>query len=740
MIIISYWGLLMLRVNVLVRFLFVFCLFVFLNPCFAATELQGLLSDPAAVQAGQNYLATQDNSQNSEQPNSNDVSSNTNVDVKKLVADKTTDKNSKIIGKNREYLSILEESFSQSVSLEGFMDIKQFGYDIFNKSSKNFVSPSKNTPVGANYVIGPGDSFDVSMWGVSEGTFKLTVNSNGEITLPKVGLVAVAGISYSQLKPFIESQLNRYYQGINIGITFDTIKTIQVYIVGEVAQPGSYPLSSLSTAFNALFYAGGPTKNGSLRDVRILRNGKIVARLDLYKFLLKGDNSQDIALMAGDTVFVPLIGSVVAVAGNVNRPAIYEIKGTTDLSDVLSLAGGVNASGNLSRIQIERTIAHEKKLIVDKEIPVADASANLDIPVQNMDFVKIFPIYDKVNNKIFVKGSVKYPGSYEFKEGIRILDILNEDSFLPDYYFPKIEVSRVINDPTFRTDVYAVDYNKLFKEKEDAANLLLQPDDIISVFASSKEAEQITIQGQVKCPGEYSIRDGEKLSSLIERAGGYTESAFLYGAILTRKNVQDVEQENYGSMLYNLELDLMRKENELSSGFVAKEDIATRQAAFEKTKQIVNYMRSKSMSLKGRVIVQLDNIEKFKYSKNDIEVEDGDILFIPKTPKSIIVLGQVYNPTAVSYDQNKKTRDYVNMAGGTTRNASESDSYIIRANGSVVSGNQGVSLFSIKLFPGDTVIVPEKLDTRTFFTTVQDFTHWLYEAVVSVIVITKVLN
>ncbi|MBI5701704.1 SLBB domain-containing protein [Candidatus Saganbacteria bacterium] len=724
----------------MLKYCSVFLLLIFSCPCFAEVQISDVLSNPAARQAAQDYINTQNPAQdNVNVATEKYTSENRAVNAQKGNAPKKYyDENYNPTLEIKGKISGLEAMFSESVSLEGFSEIKQFGYDIFNKSASNFISPQKNTPVGDNYSIGPGDSFDVTMWGVSEGTFKVTVNPNGEITLPKVGLVSVAGLSYSQLKPFLESQLNRFYQGINLGITFDTIKTIQVYVVGEVKQPGSYPISSLSSAFNALFYAGGPTKQGSLRDVRILRNGKVVARLDLYKFLLKGDNSQDVALRAGDTVFVPLIGGVVAVAGNVKRPAIYEVKGTVDLSDILSLAGEVNPSSYLNRIQIERIVAHQKKIVIDKEISIADAAGNLGIPVQNMDLVKIFPIYAQVNNKIYVKGAVKYPGSYAYKEGIRLLDILNEDALVSYYYFPKIEVTRIISSHSFKIDIYDVDYDKLFKEKDDSSNIYLQPGDVISIFASKKNAEKITVQGEIKRPGEYVVRDGERISSVLERAGGYNDSAFLYGAILTRKNAIDIESENYSKMVGNLELDLLRKQRELSSSFVVKEDIATRQMSFAQTRQIVDFMKSASM--KGRVIINLDSIEKLKNSPNDIEIEDGDVLYIPKTPKSVIVLGQVYHQTAVAFDHKKNGRGYVDMAGGATNTANEGDAYVIRANGSVISNRQGVNIYSSKLFPGDTIIIPEKIDTRSIWSVFQDFTHWAYEAVVSAIVLKKILQ
>ena len=219
-------------------------------------------------------------------------------------------------------------------------NLTQFGYALFNKTVSTFTI-SATMPVGPDYIIGPGDHFTLTLWGTTEGIFNLQVTKEGTVTLPKVGVVPVAGIRFGELEKTIKRHLSRYYNDFNLSIAMGGLKTLTIYVAGEVVTPGSYSLSSLTSVYGALFSAGGPTKMGSLRTIQVLRSGKVIKTIDLYDFLLKGDRSQDIKLQNGDTVFVPLIGPVAGVAGTVYRPAIYELKGQETLSDLIDTAGGL---------------------------------------------------------------------------------------------------------------------------------------------------------------------------------------------------------------------------------------------------------------------------------------------------------------------------------------------------------------------------------------------------------------
>src|SRR5213594_442926 len=245
--------------------------------------------------------------------------------------------------------------------------LRQYGYAMFASNVSTFA-PVDDIPVGPDYVLGPGDDVTINVWGTVDSTLVRTVDRNGRIVLPKVGDLRIWGLSFAQADRLIRDELARYFRGFQTSVTMGRLRAVNVYVVGEVCQPGVYTLSSLSTVTNALFSSGGPTKLGSLREVRLIRGGYQVARLDLYDFLQRGDRTRDYRLESGDTIFVPPIGDVVAVAGEVKRPAIYEIRSDTRLADVVSLAGGVTPTSYLKRVQVVRALPSSERITVDVDL------------------------------------------------------------------------------------------------------------------------------------------------------------------------------------------------------------------------------------------------------------------------------------------------------------------------------------------------------------------------------------
>ncbi|MFH1027327.1 MAG: SLBB domain-containing protein, partial [Pseudomonadota bacterium] len=229
--------------------------------------------------------------------------------------------------------------------------LKQFGYSFFRPDMQGF-SALTDIPVGPDYQLGAGDRIVMTVWGSLEGSYELEVNRSGELVLPKVGSVKVAGTTFGQLPKLLTGHLAKVFRDFNLNVTMGKLRMIKVYVVGEVKAPGDYSISSLSTLINALSAAGGPTTNGSLRLISIVRDGKQVDEVDLYSFFLKGDKSRDIRLQPGDTIFVPPVGPVAGIAGNVRRPAIYELKEEKNLKELLELANGIVPTGYLQRMQI----------------------------------------------------------------------------------------------------------------------------------------------------------------------------------------------------------------------------------------------------------------------------------------------------------------------------------------------------------------------------------------------------
>ena len=332
--------------------------------------------------------------------------------------------------KEQEELSRIEMLFSGQLPsdvCDVSLDLKQFGYDVFRGLVTTFA-PMTNVPVGPDYVIGPGDSFTLTLWGRVDGQHTLRVDRDGQVVLPQVGALRVWGMKFSELDGYLQHELARKYTDFKMSISMDRLRSMGVFVVGETSTPGTYTISSLSTVINALFAAGGPSKNGSLRKIQLSRNGQDPVQIDLYDFLLGGDRRQDLRLQDGDAILVPLIGPVVAVAGNVKRPAIYEMAGPMSLNQVLGLAGGVTFGGWLQRVQVERVEDHQRRIVVDFDISRSETQAEDSPPgetiLQDGDVVKVFAVATREERVVYVEGHAVRPGKYVWKPGMRLGDIL----------------------------------------------------------------------------------------------------------------------------------------------------------------------------------------------------------------------------------------------------------------------------------------------------------------------------
>jgi len=688
---------------------------------------------PAEIQKYRDMVNSQGAQDNKSVQNASDLSNNPNQDKNKLITPVPGDIPSSDIEIYFNY-SLAGES-----SLEGFKPINQFGYAIFKSTASSFI-PDNGAPVGPDYIVGPGDSFVITMWGISEGIFNVDVGRDGNIVLPKVGTVNVAGIRFGQLQTFVEQQLTKYYEKVNVSVSMKNIRTIRVYIVGEVQSPGSYMVSSLATLYGALFSAGGPTKKGTLRDIRLLRNNRVISHVDLYKFLLNGDRNQDVQLQSGDTIFVPIIGPVVGVAGNINRPAIYEIKGgDADLSDIIRISGGVLPTSYLNRVQVERIIAHQKKVIIDKQVSFSSSNPRFYISIQDMDLVKIYPIISSVSNAVFLEGAAKYPGRYELKENMKLKDIIPSVSSLSyGAYLPKAELIRVDKND-FKSEIFQIDLNKIFSGDE-SQNYKLQSGDRIVISSELKDQQKIVLSGEFKLPGEYTIIKGERLSSVIERAGGFSSDAYLFGAIFIRQSAKIAQQSSLQKLIDNLQNESLSAQSNLQSNITLSDDqISKKINIIQQNAQMLEKLKE-SINIQGRVIIKLNSFEKLKGSVDDLVLEDGDKLFIPKTPNTVNILGEVYTPTSVAYEEGKNVAFYLNKVGGVTRNGDRGSIYIIRADGSTVSKDQGYNIIATQLNPGDSILVPQYIDKYDFFVNVKDFTQWLFQVTLATAVVIAALR
>jgi protein involved in polysaccharide export with SLBB domain len=722
--------------------------------------------------------------------------------------------------------------------------LEQFGYNFFRPAATGFA-PLTDIPVGPDYVVGPGDRIILNLWGSVEGSRELEVNRSGEVILPKVGGVKVWGITFGKLPEVIRNSLSRLYKDFDLNVTMGKLRVIKVFVVGEVVAPGDYTISSLSTLINALSAAGGPLKSGSLRNVQVKRGGTVVETVDLYEFFLKGDKSRDIRLQPGDTVFVPIIGKVAGVGGNVKRPGIYELKEEKNLNDLMELAGGLLSTGYLQRLQISRVEAHDKKVVADFNVDPGKGGKSRDqtlsgIRIQDLDVVKVFAIDATLRDHVKLVGYVLRPGDYALLPGMRLSHLLLQENMLPEYYRDAVEIVR-LHPPDYHPEIVFVspakalagdaahdlllrefDTIKVFSrwEMEDMPkirvngevqrpgeyrlftnmtvrdlimeagnlkitaytrdaeisrlrrtgetassypliinleealkgnpdhNVVLQPFDELSVRKIpnwSEETERyVTLQGEFRFPGVYPIYKGEKLSAVIERGGGFTDKAYLRGAKFIRKSVQEIQQKRMAEIISRTEQDILKKQSEISAAVSSKDELESTRTSLDALMKSLEKL--KSAKAEGRVVIRLDQLPQFRESQFDLELMGGDILSVPKTPQSVNVLGQVYNPTTLVHVRGKSLGYYLNKAGGPTSDAEEDEMYVVRADGSVVSKQQSSFGFrwdneadtwnfgpfgALRLEPGDTLIVPQRLQRIAWMKEIKDITQILAQIALS---------
>jgi polysaccharide biosynthesis/export protein len=775
----------------------------------------------------------------------------------------------------------------------------RFGIDVFDGGIRDPQLIPMDLPAGPDYVVGPGDGLDIDLWGgVSQRLYR-TVDREGRVSLPEVGPVLVSGKSLADVQQSVQQVLRSEFRDVSADVSLSRLRTIRVYVVGDVAHPGAYDISSLSTPLNALFAAGGPTPRGSLRIVKQYRGNQLVQVVDLYDLLLHGVKGDFGRLDNGDTVLVPPIGPQVTVEGMVRRPAIYELKDEKDLASVLDLAGGLLPSAALQHIEVQRTVAHKEQTMMSLDIPEGADSSEItqklsSFKIYDGDRIRLFPIAPYNQNAVYVEGHVVRPGKYSYRPDMRVTDVISSyKDLLPEPAAQYAEIIR-LNPPDFRPSVEGFDLAQaladpshapllrpmdtvrifgrydfenaptvsvwgdvrgagtfrtsgqirlsdaihlagglspdadtgdaqIFRYSSDGKlrifsvslsqalagdpteNILLTPRDRILVHRSP-DAEQpatvyvqgevgkpgryplttnmtvadlirvggglepsadtkvadltsydwandtkltgrhepielaaalggdpkanvslhngdvvtirqlpgwndlgasISVKGEVRHPGTYGIQPGERLSSVLERAGGFQPGAYPYGAVLQRVQVRELEASQQDELILRV------KDAERDLELLPDTDPKQKQAKEAALAQYQTTLTELSANPPvGRVDIRISaNIKRWRNTSADIEVRAGDTLVIPKRPDYVMVTGQVFNPTAVSYRPGKSAKWYLGQSGGPTTLANKKDIFVIRADGSVIGSKKslwaGESL-GTTLEPGDTVVVPEK--------------------------------
>ncbi len=374
--------------------------------------------------------------------------------------------------------------------------LPHFGHDLF--APHPGAASLENMPPSPDYVVGPGDEIVVKMWGRVEGVQRMTVDRDGKVFFPKFGSLYVAGKTFSELKSYLRSKVSTIAE-VSSDVTLGQMKGIRVSLIGEVRLPGWYNVSSLHTALQVLAIAGGVKDIGTLRRIEVRRDNRVVETIDLYDFLLKGETGSDTRLLSGDTIFVPVVGRLAALSGEVKRPAIYELGREKTVLDLIRMAGGFTPSAFKRRVQVERLEAHDAKIVLDIDADELEKSGKT-FDLSDGDIVRVFPIVKADGNAVALEGNVVRPGKYELKTGMTVGALLPDaNAFLPETYFDYALLTRLVP-PDFHKEVITVNLRAIVLEKRPGADIPLQGQDTLRVYNRSafRDLPKATISGEVR--------------------------------------------------------------------------------------------------------------------------------------------------------------------------------------------------------------------------------------------------
>ncbi len=418
--------------------------------------------------------------------------------------------------------------------------LERFGEDVFRNGTGNFDDLPMDVPAGPDYVVGPGDGLTINLTGGISQRLQRVVDREGRVVLPEVGAVEVSGRNLGDVQHLVQTVLRSQFRGVDADVSLSRIRTVRVYVVGDVERPGAYDVSSLSTPLNALYLAGGPTSGGSLRTIRHYRGKQLIEQVDNYDLLLHGIRGDLQRLQPGDTVEVPPLNGTVTVEGMVRRPAVYELNGEQNLAEVLELAGGVLPSGTLRHVDVERVQSHESRSMLRLDIPETNNDASVakaleEFKIQDGDKVKITPILPYADKTVYLDGHVSRPGKFAYREGMKVTDLITSyKDLLPEPSTNHAEIIR-LSQPDFAPVVLAFNLGDALSGKDQ--DLVLKPFDIVRVFSrfDFEDPPVISVTGEVRDPGDHLTNGAAHLRDAVYLAGGTTPDALLSDAQVFRK-------------------------------------------------------------------------------------------------------------------------------------------------------------------------------------------------------------
>ncbi|MFZ1975829.1 MAG: SLBB domain-containing protein, partial [Candidatus Acidiferrales bacterium] len=407
---------------------------------------------------------------------------------------------------------------------------QRFGMNVFENQSENPDFIPMDLPAGPDYVVGPGDGLAINLWGGVSRRIYGTVDREGRVSLPEVGPLLVSGKSLAEVQQSVQQVLRTQFRDVSADVSLARLRTIRVYIVGDVANPGAYDVSSLSTPLNALFVAGGPTSRGSLRIVKHFRGNNLIQTVDLYDLLLHGVRSDIQRLENGDSVMAPPIGPQVTIEGMVRRPAIYELTDEKNLSRVLELAGGLLPTATLRHIEVQRTISHQKQTMFSLDIPDSDDDSEVtkkldSFQIQDGDRIRVFPIDQGDEDAVYLDGHVVRPGRYSYHASMRVTDLISSyKDLLPEPALQYAEIIR-LNPPDFHPTMESFALQDALANPSQAP--VLHAMDTVRIFSrfDFENPPTVSVLGDVRAPGTFQTSGRVHLADAVHLAGGLAPDA-----------------------------------------------------------------------------------------------------------------------------------------------------------------------------------------------------------------------
>ena len=710
-----------------------------------------------------------------------------------------------------------------------------FGHEFFAHSEEMDLDQISFIP--ADYKVGPGDVLEILLFGQKNESFNLLINRDGIIQFPGIGPISVfeQGSDFVSLKNAINRKIKEFLgEGVQSSISLGALRSIPIFVLGQVKRPGHYTIPPYASITNALRLAGGISEKGSMRDVTLKRKGSVVGKIDLYDLFLRGDASADEVLIAGDVVFVSALGEQVVVSGEVQQPALYELIKPVPLAELMTMTGGVSSHGHPKLIKLERRNEFGRYDLIDLEV-----SADKDFIIQGGDILKVPKAEARFVQAVELLGPVERAGFYQWKKGLSLKKLFNESGVFLDHadmkfgylvrqdsfrnltiqkFYPRSvllnqlnldllpedriiilsnqssadrfsDIRRVLielkkqtpnatktkmvsvlgevhfpgnyllaeqmtvhdlvlaggglNDNAFsvgaeltrstldKDSTSQINHIRIkpaeYLESNNSVDFYLQPYDTLSIkpIPSWSSGESVELKGEFKFPGTYKINKGETLKEVVGRAGGLTKAAFVSGTFFSRKALFEREEKEKERMILQLESDL----GSASLDALNAAEVERSQAA---AKSLLSKLKATEST--GRLVIDLEKLLQEK--SNDFYLKDGDVINIPDRPSSVSVLGEVLFPSSHLHLDDLSKEDYLRKSGGFSANADEDRVFVVKANGSVISGAQNKWFGTTdnsggKMEAGDVIIVPIDLQKSRFLEQLSYSSQIIYQMAVA---------